>query len=125
MSLIHIQTVMMGKDIAFLITGGDAHIGAAATAYRNNEGEIVTALQQLPGHREGELAQELAAMAASRLGVTVTVLAGIHVENPTREQIADIVKETHLKMEEAIQAAASSAIPHIDAKKGLSEKLNE
>lgn|GEM_PF-1112365 len=123
MSLIHIQTVMMGKDIAFLITGGDAHIGAAATAYRNSEGQVVTALQQLPGHREGELAQELAAMAASRLGVTVTVLAGIHVENPTREQIADIVKETHLKMVKAIQAAASSAIPPIEAENGAIQKV--
>ncbi|MNR68800.1 hypothetical protein D3C85_1935880 [compost metagenome] len=46
-------------------------------------------------------------MAASRLDVTVTVLAGIHVESPTREEIADIVKETRLKMEEAIQTAAN------------------
>lgn len=107
MSLIHIQTVFMGKDIAFLITGGDAHIGATATAYRNGEGEVVSTLGQLPGHREGELAEELAVMAASRLGVTVTVLAGIHVESPTKEEIADIVNETRLKMEEAIQTAAS------------------
>ncbi|MHA7963807.1 prenylated flavin chaperone LpdD [Paenibacillus sp. CAU 1782] len=121
MSLIEIQTVFMGKDIAFLITGGDAHIGASATAYWNREGEVVSTIQQLPGHREGELAEELAVMAASRLGVTVNVLAGIHVESPTREEIADIVEETRLKMAEAIRTAANNAA---EAENGAVQKAD-
>lgn len=110
LSIVQIQVVPMGRDIAFSVTGGDAHIGAVATAYADSGDSGVRGvrveLQELPGHREGELAAELAGKAARRLGTTVTVLAGIHVNRPTRDEITAVVAEARLKMEDAINEAA-------------------
>jgi hypothetical protein len=73
---IQIRSLAMGLDVVFLVTGGTAHIGATATAFTSNDRVVCTDILSLPGHREGELAAELAMMASRRLGRTVAVLAG-------------------------------------------------
>ena len=88
---IHLEVNRMGRDVVMRITGGDAHIGAAATAYSGPEGTTVGEVICLPGHCEGDLVLELAKLASAELQVTVTVLAGIHVHQPTLEEIQDIV----------------------------------
>lgn len=91
---LQIRTVPQGRDFVWLVTGGEAHVGAAAVAYRDEaDGRIHSRVLTVPGHRETELAQELAERAAERLGTTVTVVAGIHLEGATREDIVRIVEE--------------------------------
>ncbi|MNC61232.1 hypothetical protein D3C75_1111630 [compost metagenome] len=48
----------------------------------------------LPGHKEAELARELADTACRRLGKTVTVVAGIHIDHATPAEIRAMVAET-------------------------------
>jgi NAD(P)-dependent dehydrogenase (short-subunit alcohol dehydrogenase family) len=100
--LIEIQATPMGKDMVFLVTGGDAHIGAVATAYNADENEIIVEVIKLPSHREAELAVELAEKACLFLGCTVTTLVGIHLDHPSKQDIDDIVEETRRKMEQVL-----------------------
>lgn len=99
---IEIRSYMMGDDCVFLVTGGTAHIGAVATAYRSDDGDVCTEIQSLPGHREGELVAELAKIAAYKLKSTVSVLAGIHLDQPSKQDIEEIVVEVHRKMRQIL-----------------------
>jgi len=87
---IKINTYPMGNDRVFLITGGKAHIGAAAMAYSTGNGVLADSLS-VPEHREEKLALDLARWAASVLEQTVTVLIGIHVDNATKNDIDQII----------------------------------
>lgn len=88
-----IRTIEAGGDYVVLVTGGQAHIGATAVAYPA-EGGVHTEVIGLPGHKEAELARELAELACSRLGQAVTVVAGIHIDNATLAEIRAMVAET-------------------------------
>ncbi|MCI3923120.1 hypothetical protein MO973_23125 [Paenibacillus sp. TRM 82003] len=88
-----LRRISMGNDAVFLLTAGTAHIGATATASPSAEGdETIRHEYTLPGHREGRLAAELAQLAAETLQCTATVIAGIHLERPTREEIEEVVR---------------------------------
>jgi len=100
--MIEIRTCEMGEDRVFLVMGGTAHIGASATAYMASDGRVHADVIALPGHRERELALELASLASSTLGRTVAVLVGIHLDKPTKQEIADIVEEARLRMAEVL-----------------------
>lgn len=99
---IHIHSYSMGKDRVFLISGGQAHIGAAAVAYPKDN-QIDCETLTIPGHREGQLAAELAKLAASRLNRTVSVLMGIHVEQATKKDITEIIKNVQLAMRQELE----------------------
>lgn len=98
---IEVRPLAMGRDYVFLLGGGDVHVGAAATAYVHN-GEAQVAVHAVPAHREGELAAELAQTAALRLGATVTVVAGIHIDNASGDDIVRIIEDARRFMDEAV-----------------------
>ncbi|MGG1517819.1 hypothetical protein ABE504_20555 [Paenibacillus oryzisoli] len=98
---IDIQLYPMGHDWVFLISGGRAHIGAVATAYPAKK-EMLMQTVTIPGHREDRLATEIAEVAASLLNRTVTVVMGIHLEDATKKEIADIVEGVQQRMKETI-----------------------
>lgn len=104
MAMVEIRAYEMGKDVVFLVTGGTAHIGAMATAWVSSETPPVHSYSlALPGHREGVLAVELAEMASLSLNRTVAVLAGIHLESPTKQEIEAIVEQARSRMKETLQ----------------------
>lgn len=98
---IHIEYYKMGKDFVFLVTGGEAHIGATATAYYQ-DGLIKINLHELPHHKEGQLTKEFAVLAATELKHTSTVITGIHIDNATKEQIQEIVVFVRKAMKDKI-----------------------
>jgi hypothetical protein len=99
---VKIQVLFMGEDVIFLITGGRAHFGAVATAYVTGDTVAHVDVLSLPSHKEAELAAELGERASHELGRTVVVLVGIHLENPSRQDIKDIVEEVKKKMSQAL-----------------------
>lgn len=101
---IDIQSTHMGRDMVFLVTGGDAHIGAVATAYCTDDKEVIVDVVKLPSHREADLAAELAEKACLFLGCTVTALVGIHLDHPSKQDIDDVVVETRRKMEQLLSS---------------------
>lgn len=76
-----------GDDCLISVTGGDApHIGAAVLCA---DGE--THRLDRNGHREGELAAELAERAASKLGCCVCAVCGIHFDGITHTEIVSVL----------------------------------
>ncbi|MNZ83739.1 hypothetical protein D3C78_1024760 [compost metagenome] len=103
METVDVRMSAMGQDRVFHISGGTAHIGAIATAYLAHEGNAVVEVITLPGHRETELAAELAELAALSLKCSVAVVVGIHLDSPTREDIMAVVEEARTKMKKLLK----------------------
>lgn len=82
-----------GRDLVLLVTGGEAHAGAVAVRVPAHaaRGVAYAGLCPVPGHREGPLAEEGAALLASAAGRGCVVVAGIHRDAATPEEIAAIV----------------------------------
>lgn len=78
-----LEAEMVGNDLLIRIGGGEKHIGAIALAEPDSECMSL----DVPGHRERELACEIAEMFASGLFRRVAVIAGIHYDNITCSEI--------------------------------------
>lgn len=100
---IRIDSYRAGDDYVFLVTGGEAHVGAVACAYWH-EGAVRSETISVPGHREGELVRELAESAASKLRHRAVVIMGIHIDNATKQDIAHIIALVHGKMRAALES---------------------
>ena len=92
---VNLELKYQGLDILLLVTGGKAHIGAVAVWNgQGQNGRVV--LTELPGHREGPLADECAEILARASGRVVMAAVGVHQDNATREEIAAIVANVRL-----------------------------
>jgi hypothetical protein len=76
----------LGRDLSVTLSGGEGHIGAVALAQpkpghrQDGPPGATTSVLALLGHREDELARELAADLARRLGAVVCLACGIHLD---------------------------------------------
>lgn len=99
---INVRSLPMGRDLLIMITGGDAHIGAASTAYYVADNiEVQTSI--VPGHKEHTLSEDMAIQAATILKRTVTIVMGIHYDNLTKSEIIDISNITSTKFQQYLQ----------------------
>lgn len=114
---IRIQTYFAGKDCVFLITGGQAHIGAAACAYLSGN-TVHVETQVIPGHREGQLAQELASLASSTLNRTTAVLIGVHIEGATKKDIQCVVDNINLMMRQELEELLRTGTHSLPIRRG-------
>ena len=95
------KIVPVGDDIQVILTGGEAHIGAVAVASCGNpQGSV----REMPHHREGELAQKIASRLANALHVTVSVCAGIHFPQISRDEIATVLALADRLTEDALNS---------------------
>lgn len=102
---LHLTALRMGQDLCVTLTGGDReHLGAVALARPDAELCGLT----VPGHREQELACEVAELLASRLQVTVCVACGIHLDQILKFEIEEALE---LSRELTRQLLASLALP--------------
>lgn len=83
----------LGRDLAAFLTGGEAHVGAVAVAggAAGTAGESLSACIVAPGHKEGPLAREGAALLAERSGRTCALTVGIHIDGASTEEIREIM----------------------------------
>ena len=78
----------MGQDLSVTLSGGDRpHIGAVALGAPHTSPSALS----LPRHREGELAQRIAARLAAEFHVAVCVACGVHLEGISPEEIQDVL----------------------------------
>ncbi|MCL2862814.1 MAG: hypothetical protein FWE54_01765 [Methanimicrococcus sp.] len=83
----------VGGDLLVTLTGGAAHIGAAALAYRDSEtGRTTASVLCAPGHKEEEIALRGSKIISKGLNKTVLFSVGIHLDDITPEEIAEIEK---------------------------------
>ena len=72
-----------------LLTGGcRSHIGSVTVAEPTREERTIA----LPGHREAEVSRRWAAALAGRFRCRTAVVCGIHYDNLTRPQLADVLE---------------------------------
>lgn len=74
---------LMGSDFLVVLTGGQAHAGGCALAETNTPAKSVTAA----GHRDAELAEYMANFLRQKLSGTIIVVAGVHYDAITRDEI--------------------------------------
>ena len=81
-----------GRDLHAHIAGGDDHIGAVALAGIRPGGETFASVLRLPPHKEDELALIAARKLQAVTGATVCVTAGIHLDDITRAELAEVLE---------------------------------
>lgn len=100
---IGLQAISVGRDMLLIITGGEAHIGAASTAYPAEGGEVMEQTSAVPGHKEHTLTAGLATRAAAALHRTVTVVMGIHYDGLAKEEILEISRRTEALLDDYLK----------------------
>jgi len=79
----------VGEEWLVEITGGKAHIGAAALAtYDCTHGRASASVLSAPGHREEQVTLDAARTITRHTRRTAVVVAGLHYRDITVEEIA-------------------------------------
>lgn len=89
----------VGPDYLVALWGGQRpHIGAVAVA-RPGGGRSVrltVSVIRLPGHKEGDIAREIARKLSAGLNATVVVTAGMHWSHITKAGISKVVENSRI-----------------------------
>ncbi len=92
---ITLEVKKLGEDYLLTLTGGEKHAGAVAVGlFDEKSGRASSSVITLPGHREEQLALDSAKRVSRATGKTSVIIAGIHVDNITLEEIKEIVSAT-------------------------------
>ncbi|MFP4654918.1 MAG: hypothetical protein ACLFMM_04480 [Methanohalobium sp.] len=84
---------LMGEDYIVTLKGGREHVGAVAVGLYDAGTKISTSsVISLPGHREENIALNSARKISSYTHKTTVFMAGIHLDDITREEIDNIVE---------------------------------
>lgn len=90
----------MGEDLWINLQGGDKpHVGAIALADPNGVQVLVR-----NGHKEGELARDLALLISKSLNCAVSFTCGIHLDAITPGEIQDVVELSRTLVDDFIQS---------------------
>ncbi|HBT48183.1 MAG TPA: hypothetical protein DEA73_09975 [Peptococcaceae bacterium] len=105
------RLIPLGEGLVLYIGGGEKpHIGAVALAVprpslRDPEMTSATAsVLAVVGHKDDELARPAALLAASRSGVPVVVVAGVHIEGAKEDEIKGLVHRSRRAVAGALAA---------------------
>jgi hypothetical protein len=105
-TLVQLDLLSMGRDFVLLVHGGGVHAGAAALAAPTHE-----ELAIIPPHKEGPLARRCARRVARASGAHCAVVAGIHQDQVTPEEIAAIIHHVNLALDRLLDRAFPSFNP--------------
>lgn len=98
------QVTDLDGDISVLLYGGDrSHIGAVSVAGP----EMETITHGFPGHKEHLVTGVWAEKIAAFSGKHVCVQAGIHYDNATEQQIAEIMSLLDSMLEEILRSLSA------------------
>lgn len=78
-----------GADYSVTVCGGTLfHVGAVAVAYPSASGSEVTVSELIiPEHKDHYAARIFAEQMAGKLGCSIAVSAGIHIDDASKEEI--------------------------------------
>lgn len=89
---IRCQVTRLDDGIHVLLTGGSrTHMGAISTCLPGNAPET----RVFPGHKDHYISEPWAKTLAGHFGVPVCVVCGIHYDNASKAQIAEILDCTN------------------------------
>ncbi|GEJ56240.1 prenylated flavin chaperone LpdD [Anaeromyxobacter diazotrophicus] len=88
---LRLTAVRLGADLAVTLSGGDRpHVGAVAVSQPRADAGATTSVLAILGHREDELARQIAARLAAATRGVVTVACGIHLDRITPAEIEEV-----------------------------------
>ena len=83
----------IGEDLIVCFFNEAGHIGATAVAeYCEKENRATVSVITRPGHREDALASDAARRICKAVRRPVCVIAGIHLDDITKDEIAEILE---------------------------------
>ncbi len=102
---VNVAVDSLGSDLVVRIYNKNAHIGAVAMADYDHEHEraSVSVITRL-GHKDDALAGEAAYLLSKSIRRPVCVIAGVHLDNITGEEIDEILANTRAAISEIINA---------------------
>ena len=102
---VNVAVDSLGSDLVVRIYNKNAHIGAVAMADYDHEHEraSVSVITRL-GHKDDALAVEAAYLLSKSIRRPVCVIAGVHLDNITGEEIDEILANTRTAISEIINA---------------------
>ncbi|MDH4291967.1 MAG: hypothetical protein OEV56_05100 [Dehalococcoidia bacterium] len=100
---VNVTVSSLGNDLVVRIYNQNAHIGAVAIGDYDYEHEraSVSVITRL-GHKDDALAREAAYLLSKSTRRPVCVIAGVHLDNITREEIDEILANTKTAISEII-----------------------
>jgi len=106
---VNLLTNDIGSDLVVYIYNQNAHIGAVAIGDYDYEHKraSVSVITRL-GHKDDAIAQEAAHLISKSTEKPVCVIAGIHLDNITREEIDKILANTKIAIKELINLKGGS-----------------
>jgi hypothetical protein len=105
---LHAHVTVLGNDILVVVSGGAVHIGAVAMAQPRpsladpQKTAATSSVYTYVGHKEDVTAKIMAEQLSKSLNKKVVVVAGIHWDNLTEEEIEIIVNLCHGITEDVI-----------------------
>ena len=105
---VNLLTNDIGSDLVVYIYNQNAHIGAVAIGdydceHKRASVSVITRL----GHRDDAIAQEAAYLISKSTKNPVCVIAGVHLDNITKEEIDKILANARIAIEELINLRES------------------
>lgn len=100
---VNVTVDSMGSDLVVRIHNRGAHIGAVAVgdydyAHERASVSVITGL----GHKDDDIAREAAYLLSKSIKRPVCVIAGVHLENITKEEIDKILFNTKVAVNEIV-----------------------
>ncbi len=90
---VNLSAQLIGKDLIVCIFNENGHLGAVALAdYSHAENRASTSVITRLGHKDDSIACNAAHKLCKRLREPVCAIAGIHLDNITGEEIAQITQ---------------------------------
>jgi hypothetical protein len=104
---VNVAVNSLGSDLVVRIYNQNAHIGAVAIGDYDYEHKraSVSVITRL-GHKDDALAGEAAYLLSKSIKKPVCVIAGVHLNNITREEIDEILANTKLAINEIIDVCS-------------------
>jgi hypothetical protein len=107
-----LEAERFGSDLVVRIFNGNAHVGAVAVA-DYDAGHATTSVSVITriGHKEDRIARNAACRISKAFGKPVCVVAGIHLEKATRDEIRKLVRNSAAAVSAFIRTAAIQDVP--------------
>jgi hypothetical protein len=98
---VSLSTDYIGEDLIVRLFNEQGHLGAVAISdYSATENQSSTSVITRLGHRDDSVAYNAAYRLCKRLKRPVCAIAGIHLDNITDEEIAQIIRNCDALVEE-------------------------
>jgi hypothetical protein len=102
-----LQAITSGDDLTVIIGGGvKPHIGSVVIASPNKSNNVKYTIWTEEGHKDNVIAEDVATELIKKFDFNknVVVIAGLHIDNATKEDINQLVKNSNILVENLLKS---------------------